>query len=318
MALRTSQLILFFLYPALIAAQAKQSNPISHPDPKAPYTLPITVNEVNLTFSAVDENGLSIDDLQLSDLRLLDNGKRPARILDLQHRTNRQIRAGIVIDTSGSIGRSLRRNQQIASDFSTHILRLNSDQAFVLRFDFESLIKQDWTNNSEALTSSINTLATDAASRLGGTALFDALYIACHDKFSDSSSSDTGQSNFIMLFSDGNDNFSHARMQDVIDICQRGHTAIYVFSDEPKPSRDPGQIVLQELSQMSGGRLFYDHGDKEQLIDLRLIEQAVRNDYILVYKPAKLKADGSFHHIKLDSPYKAAVITTRSGYFAPR
>jgi VWFA-related protein len=318
MALRTSRLVLLLLYPIIAAAQAAQSNPIAKTDSTAPYTLPVTVNEVNLTFSAVDEDGRSIDDLQLSDLRLLDNGKKPARILDFQHRTNRQIRAGILIDTSGSIGRSLHRNQQIASDFSTHILRLNSDQAFVMRFDFESLVKQDWTSNSDALASSIDAIAVDSASRLGGTALFDALYIACRDKFIHTPPSPTGQSNFIMLFSDGIDNFSHARKQDVIDICQQTHTAIYIFSDEPRPSHEPGQLVLQDLSQKSGGRIFYDHGDKDQLIDLRLIEQDLRNDYILVYKPAKLRGDGGFHHIKLDCPYKAAILTTRSGYYSHR
>jgi Ca-activated chloride channel family protein len=318
MALRTSRLVLLLLFPAFAAAQSMPSAPITRTNSTSTYTLPVSVNEVNLTFNAVDENSRSIDDLQLSDLRLLDDGKKPARILDFQHRTNRQIRAGLLIDTSNSMDSSMLRDKQIASDFSRHILRLHSDQAFVTRFDFEPLLKQDWTDDSEALDASIHTINAYSASRLGGTAIFDSLYIACRDKFTRSPASPSGQSNFIMLFTDGIDNFSHARIQDVIEICQQTHTAIYVFSDKPKPSHDSGQIVLKDLAQKSGGRIFYDHGDTDQLSNLHLIEQDLRNDYILVYKPATLKVDGSFHHVKLDCPRKAAIITTRSGYYAPR
>src|SRR6201999_2940410 len=108
---------------------------------------------------------------------------RPERILSFQHRTDRQIRAGILIDTSSSMGWSLRRNLQIASDFSTHILRQNSDKGFVMRFDFEQLIKQDWTSNSDDLLTGVHTAVNSFNSRIGGTAVFDSLYIACRDKF---------------------------------------------------------------------------------------------------------------------------------------
>jgi len=37
-----------------------------------------------------------------------------------------------------------------------------------------------------------------------------------------------------------------------------------------------------------------------------------------VYKPAKIKADGSFHRIQLESPSRGGVITVRSGYYASR
>ncbi len=317
MALRTSRLVLLLLYSILSAAQTTQPNPATQTDPTTSYTLPVSVNEVNLTFSAGDENGLPINDLQLSDLRLFDNGRKPARILSFQRRTDLQIRAGIMIDISNSMSYFLLREQRIASLLSTHILRQNSDQAFVMRFDFEPRVMQDWTGSSDALIASMKTVPAYPNSRLGGTAIFDSIYIACRDQFSNSPPSPTGKSNFILLFTDGIDNFSHARMQDVIDICQRTHTAVYVFSMAAKPSHEPGQVVLQELAQQSGGRIFYSHDDNEDLSNLRIIEQDLRNDYILVYKPANLKPDGSFHHIKLTSPQRAAMINTRSGYYAP-
>jgi Ca-activated chloride channel family protein len=305
MALRTLRIVFVVLFPVLAAGQT------------TPYTIPVSVNEVNLTFSAADANGLPMNDLQLSELRLLDNGKKPTRILSFQRRTDLQIRAGIMMDVSGSMSALLPRDQRIVSALSTHILRQNSDQAFITRFDFDSRLMQDWTSNSDTLIASLHKVPEYLNSRLGGTAIFDALYIACRDQFSNSSPSATGKSNFILLFTDGIDNASHARMQDVIDISQRTHTAIYVFSATIKPSHDPGQRLLQELAKQSGGRIFYNRGDKEDINNLRIIEQDLRDDYILVYKPAQLKPDGSFHHVKLTSPQRAAVINTRSGYYAP-
>jgi Ca-activated chloride channel homolog len=280
-----------------------------------PYTIPVHVDEVNLTFSAVDERGFAIDDLELADLRLLDNGKKPERVVSFRRRSKLPIRAGLLVDTSGSMSRSLGRTRQIAAVFGSHILRQESDRAFVMRFDFEALVKQDWTNRREVLNTGIEHVAEDSRSRLGGTALFDSVYISCRDKFGNlSGSADTG--NFIVLFTDGVDNVSHARMGDVIDKCQQTHTAIYVFTNGDKVFRDAGQKVLQELAMKSGGRIFYDNGGNDILSNLRLIERDIRNDYVVIYKPANFKADGSFRKIKLDCPKRTAFLWTRTGYYA--
>jgi VWFA-related protein len=303
MAQRSARLVLLVLISAFSSAQT------------SPYLLPVHVDEVDLTFSASDQNGSPINDLQLSDLQLLDNGKKPARILDFQHRTNRAIRAGILLDTSPSIG-NLRRNQQIATLFSK-LLQQNFDQAFVMRFDFGQSIRQDWTTSLDDLLLGIRHASDDASSRIGGTALFDSLYITCRDKFEHPPPSSTGTSNVLMLFTDGIDNVSHARLEDVIDICQRTQTAIYAFSEKTKATHDSGQKTLQNLTVMSGGRIFYDHGTQQDLVDLQILERDLRSDYFVISKPAKLTADGAFHRIELKSPYRASIITTRSGYYAP-
>jgi Ca-activated chloride channel family protein len=51
---------------------------------------------------------------------------------------------------------------------------------------------------------------------------------------------------------------------------------------------------------------------------LQLLDATLRNQYRLVYKPDHLKRDGTFHRIRLDSPKRGGLITTRSGYYAPR
>ena len=102
-------------------------------------------------------------------------------------------------------------------------------------------------------------------------------------------------------------------------MCKRTNTAIYAFRAESKSSFfSTGPKILAELASESGGRVFYDD-DSEAGIDndLHTIEADLRNQYRLIYKPAELKHDGSFHHIELKAPERVGSVNVRSGYYAP-
>lgn len=277
------------------------------------YTLNVAVDEVSLTYHAADFHGIPMDDLKLSDLRLLDNGKRPRQIVSFEAHQNLPVGFGILIDTSRSMLGYLRRNQSIANEYLTQLLRKQTDRAFIMRFDFESKVLQDWTGDSDVLSATLHNVAADYASRLGGTALFDSIYKACRDQFG---TQNPLAGNFILLFTDGIDNASHARLEDDIDICQKANVAIYVFSPEPKSSFSDGQKTLNKLATQTGGIIFFDQTRETIWNDLRVIDANLRSQYRLVYKPQHFKRDGSFHRIKLDSPTRGGVITARSGYYA--
>ncbi len=278
-----------------------------------PYTLNVAVDEVSLTFHAANFHGIPIDDLQLTDLRLLDNNKKPRQILSFEVHQNLPVHFGILVDTSRSMLGHLRRNQSIAGEYVTQLLRKQTDRAFVMRFDSESKVVQDWTSDSEALAASLRNIDNYFTSRIGGTALFDSIYKACRDQFG---TANPLAGNFILLFTDGIDNASHARLEDDIDICQKANTAIYIFSAEPKTFLSDGQKTLAALAAQTGGTIFFDQTRETIWADLRVIDANLRSQYRLVYKPQHFKRDGSFHHIKLDSPTRGGVITTRSGYYA--
>jgi Ca-activated chloride channel homolog len=280
-----------------------------------PYTFSVTVDEVSLTFHAADFHNVPMDDLKIDDLRILDNGKSPRKIVSFEVHQNLPVRFGILMDTSRSMLGYLRRNQAIAGQYITQLLRKQSDRAFIMRFDSESKVLQSWTGDSDALTASLRNIATDHASRLGGTALFDSIYKACRDQFG---TADPLAGNFLLLFTDGIDNASHARLEDDIDICQKANTAIYIFSVEPKSIFSEGQKTLRNLATQSGGNIFFDQTEESIWDDLRVIDTNLRSQYRLVYKPQQFKRDGSFHRIKLDSPTRGGVIITRSGYYAMR
>jgi VWFA-related protein len=283
--------------------------------PPDPYTLNVAVDEVSLTFHAADFHGIPMDDLKLDDLRILDNGKHPRQIVSFEAHRNLPVRFGILMDTSRSMLQYLHRNQAIANEYLTQLLHKQTDRAFIMRFDSESKVLQDWTGDSDALTATLRNVAADHASRMGGTALFNSIYKACRDQFG---TDNPLAGNFILLFTDGIDNASHARLEDDIDICQKANVAIYIFSAEPKSLFSDGQKTLNKLATQTGGVIFFDQTRETIWNDLRIIDANLRSQYRLIYKPQHFKRDDSFHHIKLDSPNRGGVITTRPGYYATR
>ena len=90
---------------------------------------------------------------------------------------------------------------------------------------------------------------------LGGTAIVDTIFRACFYGFGRVDPTATG--NFILLFSDGEDNASHTTLEEALGACQRSNTVIYAFR-VPSASGDysTGARLLADLTSKSGGRVF--------------------------------------------------------------
>lgn len=282
------------------------------------YTFQVQVDEVTLPFRALGSDGRPVMDLHLTDLILRDDGREPQKVLSFSHLTRQPIRVGLLIDVSPSIsGDAIDRSQDIASLFAEKFLRPTTDHAFVMKFDSDQKFLSPWIDSPAAIESAISSVGNERNGRMGGTAIYDALYRGVHDEIVRQTAPGEG-SNAILLFSDGDDNVSHARLNDVIDICQKTNTTIYVFSTHPESRFDAGEKNLRELSAQSGGRVFYDQDTPGIEGDLRTVEADLRDYYLLVYRPASLKPNGAFHRIRLECLRKDVAINARTGYGAPR
>jgi Ca-activated chloride channel homolog len=307
-AFRIAGLMLLALYPGAAPSQQNDRG----------YAFQVQVNEVTLPFRAVGADGRPLPDLRLTDLYLTDNRKAPRKILSFSHLTDQPIRVGFLLDASASInGDSLYLSQDIASLFARDFLRPTTDDAFVSWFDFEQKFLIPWTSNPPVIESAISTIGGDRQSRMGGTAIFDALYRGIRDEIAQQTIAGRN-SNAILLFSDGDDNASHARLDDVIGICQRTNTAIYAFSSDPQSRFNEGEKTLHQLADQSGGRVFFNRDTPSIRRDLSTMEQDLRDYYLIVYRPATLKPNGAFHNIRLQSLRRDAEIKARSGYYAPQ
>jgi len=129
---------------------------------------------------------------------------------------------------------------------------------------------------------------------------------------------DTAVRKAIIVVSDGDDNYSRAEEPDAIKMCQRAETGVYTISTNVSPSKDKGDEVLRRLSVATGGRAFYPTKIEDVAVGFRSIEEELRSQYLLQYRPAEFKQDGSFRTIYLFSLDQRFKVRTRQGYFAPR
>ena len=283
------------------------------------FSLKLSVDEVNLTFHAADAHGMPVNDLKFEELRILDDGRTPRRVVGFQRLEDAPIHAGILMDTSESMTEQVPRDRAISIKSAELLLGQRADQGFLMDFGYTSKLMTPWTSDSAALARGIRHVSAGKENPLGGTALFDALFQACYSEFSKADHAASG--NFILLFSDGQDNASLTSLQEAVDMCQHSDTAVYVFRATAGTQLfSSGPKTLRELAEQTGGRVFIV-GDSDHEIDLDLdlgfIEAELRNQYRVIYNPAELQHNGMFHRIELQTPERVATISIRSGYYAP-
>ena len=303
--------------PAPQPAQAPAAQqPASAPADQQADTSPVIklgVNEVNLIFTVTDKHGRYIPNLQQSDFALLDDRKAPSRVNAFHQQINLPLRVGIVIDASTSIRSRFQFEQQSATEFLLQIIKARSDRAFVMGFDVVPNLTQDWTNNIDGLETGINRLRPG-----GGTALFDAVYIACRDKLLDVSRGQEPVRKAMVLLSDGDDDQSRVHLDESIKMCQRAETIVYAISTNWTPSRGKGDEVLSRMAEDTGGKVFFPPSVEEVSNSFKAIEEELRSQYALTYTPADFKYDGAFRPIYLYCNDRRYMVRTRKGYFAPR
>jgi len=294
------------------AAPPSSTTPAPQPaqDTAAP-TIVVQSNEVDLVFTVTDKKGHFITGLKLSDFGLLDNHMQPEAVLHFYPQTNLPLRVGIMLDTSSSIRQRFQFEQQSAIQFLLGVLHQN-DRAFVEGFDVQIDVTQAFTNNIDQLEQGISKLRPG-----GGTALFDALYSTCKDQMLTLRENGVVRK-ALVLVSDGDDNYSHALESDAIKECQRADTIVYSISTNVSPSRDKGDDVLQAISDATGGRAFYPTRIEDVANDFTSIQEELRSQYVLEYRPADFKADGSFRTIYLQARDPRYHVRAHTGYFAPK
>jgi VWFA-related protein len=291
---------------------AQQPGAPSLPNQDQPTeTIKVQVNEVNLIFTVTDKKGKFITGLKRENFGLLDDGRPPLAVLRFTQQTNLPLRVGIMLDTSSSIRQRFQFEQDSAIEFLLQILH-RDDRAFVEGFDIQTDLAQDFTNNVDLLNQGIRKLRPG-----GGTALFDALYKTCKDQMLTLQETSAVR-RALILVSDGDDNYSRVQESDAIKMCQRADTIVYTISTNISPSKDKGDDVLKQISEATGGQPFYPIRLEDVAIGFRNIEEELRSQYHLVYRPANLKMDGSFRTIYLQATDPRYHVRAQKGYFAPR
>jgi VWFA-related protein len=294
------------------AREQKPSDPGAATSDDAVTTIRATTNEVNVVFTVTDKHGRRITDLKQADFRVLDDNKPPQEIRSFHAETNLPLQVGLLIDASNSVRDRFKFEQQSAIEFLNQTIHPRYDQAFVVGFDVTPEVTQDFTDNTELLAHGVHELRPG-----GGTALYDALYFACRDKLLKASKATTVR-RAIILLSDGEDNQSHVTREEAIEMAQRAEAIVYTISTNVSGTKGAGDKVLERIADATGGRPFFPFQIRDVANAFAEIQDELRSQYAISYKPADLKADGHYRTIEIvASDRKNFRVRARRGWYAP-
>ncbi|PYX15167.1 MAG: VWA domain-containing protein [Acidobacteria bacterium] len=275
-------------------------------------TIKKRVDEVNVLFIATDRHGKFVRNLNQGDFSILDDHKPPQSISNFRRDTDLPIELGLLLDTSGSVRSRFDFEEEAAISFLQHTLRPKFDRAFVMGFNGHSQIAQDFTDNVQLLEAGVHGLQNG-----GGTALYDAIYRASRDKLL-KDKSDRPVRHAIVILSDGEDNQSDVSRAQAIEMAQRAEVIIYAISTDDSGLILRGDKVLQQLADATGGRAFFPFKTKDIKSSFSAIEDELRSQYVVSYRPANFDADGRYRSIEIIALKKDLQVRARKGYYAPR
>src|SRR5216683_2661620 len=314
-------------------APAPAQSAVPNQDPAQPsnQTIKTVVNLVDVLFTVLNRRNKLVPELEKGDFKIWDD-KAPQEIRYFSRQSDLPLRIGMLLDTSNSIRDRIKFEQDASVNFLFSVLRRNKDEAFVMTFDDEPQIVQEFTTEADKLRDQIvNTRAG------GGTAIYDAVYQACEKELSHPPRPPGDQPDVvrrvIILISDGDDNLSTHTRAEAIEMAQRFSVVIYTISTstqwvslsqtDPQKTADrkyhltDGDNILQDLAEQTGGRASFPYHVDDLDQSFQDIGDELRNQYSIAYNPTNYVADGKYHKIRIETPdHKGYQVRARRGYFA--
>ncbi|MBZ5654340.1 MAG: VWA domain-containing protein [Acidobacteriia bacterium] len=297
-------------------------------------TLKVNVDVVQLFFNVKDKHGALIPSLTKTDFDVFEDGK-PQTIKYFKAESDLPLTLGIMIDSSGSQQRVLQMEKEVGASFLENILR-PKDEAFVISFDVDINLLQDFTNSVSRLRKALNSATINAGGGVGcaqgpigpqgpipcsssgprGTALYDAVYLASHDELSH----EVGRKAMILL-TDGEDQGSRYKIKEAIEAAQKADAICYVLLIADRGFYGfggySGDSEMKKLSHETGGRVIEVGNKIEKLRQaFEQISQELRSQYNIGYTPTNSTRDGSFRKVEIKPKQAEYKIQARSGYYA--
>ena len=292
-------------------APAPADSPSKSDSDDSVTTIVHVVNEVRVIFTVTDRHGRYIKDLKRDEFKVIDD-QRPAEIRSFRSETDLPLQVGLLVDASNSVRDRFKFEQEAAIEFLNAIIRPRFDKAFVVGFDATPEVTQDFTDSTEGLSNGVRMLRAG-----GGTAMYDALYFACRDKLLKQEQS-TPVRRAIILLSDGEDNLSHVTREEAIDMAARAEVIVYTISTNISGMKGKGDKVLERIAEATGGRAFFPFQMRDVSDAFLSIQEELRSQYAMSYRPANFAADGRYRTIDILAQNRGLKVRTRKGYYAPK
>ena len=251
--------------------------------------------------SVVDQDGQPLQGLRKEDFSLQEDGL-PAEILAFLGAGEQSVTTMLVIDHSGSMkGEKIRGALEAANTFAG-LVRPEQDQAGVIAFGSRVEQIQPLTGDPSLLKR-----ATDGIRASGGTAFYDAVHTALTDLQS------AGGRRIVLALTDGRDNESRYRPEQVIALAQGEGIAIYTIGLGSGLFGADKQ-TLEEMAEETGGEFHHSPSAAELSALYRRIAKAVQNEYVLGYDSPTPDLDGTTRRVQVSIARGAGDLLARGTY----
>jgi len=299
----------------------QQEAPPQEP-PQAPGTIQVQTTVVNVFATVRDRHNGVVPDLTKDDFKVYEDGVEQ-KVAYFTKEVDMPLSMAILMDTSGSMQQILNAEQDAASRF-VHEVMHKKDEALVMSFDTDVNLLADFTEDPGVLSRAIRRATINAAGPMitpgtvpmgsgGGTNLYDAIYLACHDELS----SEAGRKAIVIL-TDAEDTGSKMTEQDAIESAQRADSVIHILLiTDPRATEGYGPGVASRMTQDTGGRVVNVRSEKSLEKAFDLITEELRSQYVLGYSSTNTKRDGTFRKIKVEVNRPDVKVLARKGYYAP-
>jgi VWFA-related protein len=270
------------------------------------YMEELDVSLIELYVAAVDRSNRPVPGLAVGDFRVLEDG-RPQEVRRFEEVRDLPLAVGLVLDTSGSMQKSLGEAQSAAEGFLRGVMR-PGDTAFAVAFSSQPVLLMPPTDDVDAVADALSGLRAD-----GWTVLHDALVTALY-YFRGLE----GQKALVLL-SDGDDTASAVSFADALEYARRMNTAVYTIGLQVGALNVPVRRKLEELAQSTGGRSFFIGQASELAGVYDQIEEELRSRYLLAFssdRPRDAAAGGDdFRRVEVEVARPGVTGRTIRGYY---
>ena len=271
------------------------------------------VDLVSLNITVADQTGRFVTDLEPTAFQVFEDGVKQE--VTFFNRSNLPIALSLLLDTSASMEDKLTTAQEAAVGFARKLRTL--DLAQVVDFDSRVSIAQAFTSNVSDLETAIRKTSPG-----GSTSLHNAIYIALKElKRMQARGTEDIRRQAIVVLSDGEDTSSLVTFDEVLDLARRSETAIYAIGLRTPGERARGftdaEFVLRQLTQQTGGRVFFTRQVSELASVYGQIADELSSQYMLGYSSKNPKRDGAWRRIVVRVAAPNSQARAKQGYYAP-
>jgi len=309
----------FFLLPVIsLSSRTWAQETSSGPEVERPQKIekgkPIR-SETELTLvgaTVTDPLGRLVTGLEQENFRVFEDGVEQEIVRFSSEDV--PVSIGVIFDMSGSMSDKIDKSKQAAVQFFR--TANPQDEFFLVNFNNRAQLISPFTASVDELQDRLMYTAAH-----GMTALYDGVYLGLSQM---RGAHNTKKA--LLIISDGGDNHSRYSENEIRKFVREADVQIYaigLFEPDGGPTVEEreGPSLLEDLTEMTGGRVF-TVGNVNELPDIATkISMELRNQYVLGYRPSVQAHDGRWRKIKVKlRPPKGLpplTVSAKSGYFAP-